>query len=45
MIDNLTIMLTHGLMLIAVWRLLKRPEVDDESTIDPDTRKGRWPRA
>jgi hypothetical protein len=45
MIDNLTIVLTHGLMLIAVWHLLKRPELDDETVLDPTTKKGRWPRA
>lgn len=45
MIDNLTIVLTHGLMLIAVWKLLKSPELDDESILDPAKKKGRWPRA
>lgn len=31
MIDNLAIALTHGLMLIAAWRLLSRPDLDDDS--------------
>ena len=42
MIDNFAVILTEGLMLVAVWRLLKRPDLDDERA---DTRKGRWPRA
>lgn len=37
MIDNLTILLTHGLMLIAAWRLLKRPDLDREG---PPIRRG-----
>ena len=42
MIDNFAIILTEGLMLIATWRLLKRPDLDDEDT--PGTKR-RWPRA
>ena len=30
MIDNLTILLTHGLMLLAGWRLLRRTDLDRE---------------
>jgi len=45
MIDNFAVILTEALMLLTVWRLLKRPELDDESTIDPAAKKGRWPRA
>ncbi|HEU0065899.1 MAG TPA: hypothetical protein VFQ57_01525 [Sphingomonas sp.] len=30
MINNFTILLTHGLMLLAAWRLLRRPDVDRE---------------
>ena len=37
MIDNLTILLTHGLMLIAASRLLKRPDLDREG---PPIRRG-----
>ncbi|MFG6282477.1 hypothetical protein [Sphingomonas sp. S6] len=31
MIDNLSLALTHGLMLLAAWRLLRRPDLDSES--------------
>jgi hypothetical protein len=29
MIDNLVLALTHGLMLLAAWRLLSRPDAED----------------
>lgn len=45
MIDNFAVMLTEGLMLLAVWNLLRRPDLDDESTATRDGKKGRWPRA
>ncbi len=31
MIDYFAIALTHGLMVLAVWRLLARPDLDDDS--------------
>ena len=31
MIDNFAILLTHSLMLIAAWRLLSRPDLDDDA--------------
>ena len=31
MIDNLALGLSHGLMLLAAWRLLSRPDLDDDS--------------
>lgn len=37
MIDNLTILLTHGLMLVAAWRLLRRTDLDREG---PPIRRG-----
>ena len=30
MIDDLALGLTHALLLIAAWRLLKRPDLDRE---------------
>jgi hypothetical protein len=30
MIDNFSLALTHGLMLLAAWRLLFRPDLDHE---------------
>jgi len=31
MIDNFALALSHGLLLLAAWRLLSRPDLDDES--------------
>ena len=31
MIDNLSLAISHGLMLLAAWRLLRRPDLDDDS--------------
>ena len=37
MIDNFSLALTHGLMLLAAWRLLSRPDLDREpDPRDPD---------
>lgn len=44
MIDNFSILLTHGLMLLAAWRLLRRPDLDREGDALP-SRFGRWPGA
>ncbi len=30
MIDNLSLAISHGLMLLAAWRLLWRPDLDDD---------------
>lgn len=35
MIDNLALGLTHGLMLFAAWRLLRRPDLDDATAPAP----------
>ena len=35
MIDNFALGLTHGLMLLAAWRLLSRPDLDDDSVPAP----------
>ena len=32
MIDNLSLGLTHGLMLLAAWLLLRRPDLDREES-------------
>jgi hypothetical protein len=31
MIDSFSLLLTHGLVLLACWRLVKRNDLDDES--------------
>jgi hypothetical protein len=42
MIDYFTLALTHGLMALALWRLLSRPDLDSDS---PDTKPRRpWVR-
>jgi hypothetical protein len=35
MIDNFALALTHGLMLLAAWRLLSRPDLEDDSVPAP----------
>jgi len=35
MIDTFSILLSHGLVLIACWRLLSRPELDEEPHAAP----------
>ncbi len=47
MIDNFALGLTHGLMLLAAWLLLRRPDLDHEpSPRDEEeaarARKGRF---
>jgi hypothetical protein len=34
-IDTFTLALTHGLMAIALWRLLARPDLDVEGAPEP----------
>jgi hypothetical protein len=36
MIDNFSIALTHGLLLIAIWRLIHRPDLDVEDPPERD---------
>jgi hypothetical protein len=44
MIDNFALALTHGLMLLAAWRLLSRPDLEDDSIPAPDpSASGRKP--
>lgn len=40
MIDNFSVLLTHGLMLLAAWRLLRRADLDREGPV-PFARFGR----
>jgi hypothetical protein len=37
MVDGFSILITHGLMLLAAWRLLSRPDLDRE---DGDAPRG-----
>ncbi|WP_294234850.1 hypothetical protein [uncultured Sphingomonas sp.] len=45
MIDSFALLLTHGLMLIAAWRLLGRRDLDDEDAGRPAPGKRRRPDA
>jgi|TARA_R110001606_G_scaffold94125_2_gene208824 hypothetical protein len=40
MIDNFSIALTHGLLLIAAWRLVHRDDLDVEAPPEPDEAPG-----
>ena len=46
MIDNFSLALTHGLMLLAAVLLLRRPDLDSETPPDAQAkpRKRRWGR-
>jgi hypothetical protein len=35
MIDNFALALTHGLMLLAAWRLVGRADLDDDNAPPP----------
>ncbi len=46
MIDNFALAVSHGLILLAIWRLFSRPDLDDESASNaapsaPSTTKAR----
>ncbi|MFV0922198.1 hypothetical protein ACR720_07410 [Sphingomonas parapaucimobilis] len=44
MIDSFALLLTHGLMLVAAWRLVGRRDLDQEGDIDPAaSRHGQKP--
>ncbi len=40
MIDNFALALSHGLMLLAAWRLLARADLDDDEAPPPAAAKG-----
>ena len=42
MIDNFALGLTHGLLLLAAWRLLFRPDLDDDDGAAPAARPAFW---
>jgi hypothetical protein len=35
MIDNFALAVSHGLILLAVWRLFSRPDLDSEEQPEP----------
>jgi hypothetical protein len=40
MIDNFALALSHGLLILAAWRLLSRPDLDDDAAEPADA--GGW---
>jgi hypothetical protein len=44
MIDNFALGLSHGLLLLAAWRLLSRPDLNDDEAPapKPPERVSRW---
>jgi hypothetical protein len=40
MIDNFALALSHGLLILAAWRLLSRPDLDDDGARPADA--GGW---
>lgn len=45
MIDNFALVLSHGLLLLAAWRLMFRPDLDDDDAPAPPppaARRSRW---
>ena len=46
MIDNFSLALTHGLLLLVAWRILSRPDLDDDAAAakaPPAASSRRWP--
>ena len=43
MIDNFALALSHGLLLLAAWRLLSRPDLDDPAAPPPPPGARRKP--
>ena len=35
MIDNFALAISHGLILLAAWRLVRRPDLDDDQASPP----------
>jgi len=40
MIDNFALALSHGLLLLAAWRLLSRADLDDDAALPPPAEGG-----
>lgn len=45
MIDNLALGISHGLLLLAAWLLLRRDDLDSEASPADKPGRGRRPRA
>jgi len=42
MIDNFSILLAHGLLLLTAWRLMARPDLDREVSDQPEKAVSPW---
>jgi len=42
MIDTFGLAVSHGLIIIAVWRLLSRPDLNDDRAAPPPPSEGGW---
>jgi hypothetical protein len=42
MIDSFSLALTHGLLLLVAWRLLSRPDLDDDDAPAAAPKGGGW---
>jgi hypothetical protein len=42
MIDNFSLLLSHGLMMLVVWRLLFRRDLDKEAPPKPEEQPKGW---
>ncbi|MET1113078.1 MAG: hypothetical protein ABWX67_16290 [Allosphingosinicella sp.] len=42
MIDNFSLALTHGLLLLVAWRLLSRPDLDDDAAAGDSPKRRGW---
>lgn len=45
MIDNLSLALSHGLMLLVAWRLIFRPDLDDDDAVAEPRNSGFFGRS
>jgi len=45
MIDNLSLALSHGLMLLVAWRLIFRPDLDDDDAVSESQNTGFFGRS
>lgn len=41
MIDNFALLVSHGLIMLAAWRLIQRPDLDDDDA-PPVAPRPRW---
>ncbi len=44
MIDTLGLALSHGLIMLAVWRLMSRPDLNDDNAAPPPPGQSRFAR-